>query len=85
MMNSSANYSFRPKAEEIEHSQDNVPMDTNPAYESSTILTTSNLSYTQFSSLTQQPASLYDMVLHPEELEGENEYAIPYDLPPSTR
>ena len=87
------NYSFltfSPTAEEIELSQDNVPVNTNPAYESSiqksAILITSDPAYGHFSSLTQQPASPYETVLHPDELEGEHEYdVIPYDLPPSTQ
>ena len=84
----SATYSFRPTAEEIELSHDNV--NTNPAYERSaknpTILTTSNPAYGSFSSLTEQLASPYELVLHPDGQGQEHMYdVIPHDLPPSTQ
>ena len=51
-------------------------MDTNPAYGCTV----------KKPALTQQSASPYEVVLHPDEQEGDNEYAvIPYDLPSSTQ
>ena len=68
LMNCSANYSFRPTTEEIELPRDNVPVDINPAYESSVkkpaILISSNPAYGQFSSITELSAPPYEIPLN---------------------
>ena len=82
--------SYSPTAEEIELSQGTVQVDVNPAYGSSirksALPLTSNPAYGHFSSLTEESASPYEMVPHPDENEEEHKYdVIPYHLPSSTK
>ena len=78
-------------AEVIELSQGPIPVNVDDYGSSVTksalpIPLASNPAYGQFSSATEESASAYEMVPHPDENEGEHKYdVIPYHLPSSTK
>ena len=78
-------------AEVIELSQGPIPVNVDAFGSSVTesalpIPLARNPAYGQLSSITEESASAYEMVPHPDENEGEHKYdVIPYHLPSSTK